>query len=99
MAEWVALQPIFRVCAGETVYEGGGRLRLPWWKQESEEKQVKVAVEAVLAVSRLRRRQESSRHGGSKGGLEVGSTNREGWGQGREHWYDGTETGDSQMGG
>ena len=27
VAEWVALRPIFEVCAKETGYEGGGRLR------------------------------------------------------------------------
>ena len=27
VAEWVALQPIFKVCAKEKGYEGGGSLR------------------------------------------------------------------------
>ena len=31
VAEWVSLRPIFEVCAKETGYEGGGRLREPWW--------------------------------------------------------------------
>ena len=32
VAEWVALRPIFYVCARETVYEGGGDFRVPWWR-------------------------------------------------------------------
>ena len=32
VAEWVALRPIFEVCAKETGYEGGGKLREPWWR-------------------------------------------------------------------
>ena len=30
VVEWVANRPIFGVCARETGYEGGGRLRVPW---------------------------------------------------------------------
>ena len=31
VADWVALRPIFGVCARETGYVGGGKLRVPWW--------------------------------------------------------------------
>ena len=30
VAEWVALWKIFEVCAKDTGYEGGGKLREPW---------------------------------------------------------------------
>ena len=32
VAEWVALRSIFGSCTRETGYEGGGRLRVPWWR-------------------------------------------------------------------
>ena len=38
VAEWVYLQQIFEVCAKETGYKGGGRLRKKWWQQTSAEK-------------------------------------------------------------
>ena len=31
VAEWVDTRPIFDVCVQETGFEGGGRLRVPWW--------------------------------------------------------------------
>ena len=34
VAQWVALRPLFQVCAKETGYEGGGRRRKVWWRQE-----------------------------------------------------------------
>ena len=37
VAEWVALWPIFEVCAKEKVYEGGEKLRKLWWRQEDVE--------------------------------------------------------------
>ena len=40
VTEWVALRPIFDVCENETGYEGEGKLREPWWRQEAEEKQL-----------------------------------------------------------
>ena len=33
LAEWVALRPIFEVCAKDTGYDGGRRLRELWWQQ------------------------------------------------------------------
>ena len=38
VAQWVALRPLFEVCARETGYEGGGRRRKVWWRQEATEK-------------------------------------------------------------
>ena len=34
VADWVALRYIFDVCVIKTGYEGEGRLRVPWWRQE-----------------------------------------------------------------
>ena len=78
MAEWVALRTIFDICAIETGSEGGGRLRVPWWRQTEVEKHMNVKVEAILAAARVRRQQESGRHGESEGGSEGGSTDIEG---------------------
>ena len=38
VAQWVALRPIFEVCAGEKVKEGGGPRKDVWWNQEAAEK-------------------------------------------------------------
>ena len=73
-SDWVALRPIFDVCAIETGYEGGGRLQVLWWSQDTAEKQMKVMVEAILSAARVQCQQESSRHGGREGGGEGGST-------------------------
>ena len=32
LAEWVDLRPIFEVCAKETGYKGGEKLRDLWWR-------------------------------------------------------------------
>ena len=32
VVEWVALRPVFDVCVRGTGYEGGGRLRVTWWR-------------------------------------------------------------------
>ena len=49
----MVLRPIFGVCAIETGYEGGERLRVPWWRQAAVHKQLKVVVEAILAAARV----------------------------------------------
>ena len=41
MAQWVALRPLFELCARETRYEGGERSRKVWWIQEATEKNFK----------------------------------------------------------
>ena len=38
MAKWVALRPLFEVCARETGYGGGGRMRKVWWRQDAKKK-------------------------------------------------------------
>ena len=68
VAKWVSARPVFDVCAIYTGYEGGGRLRAPWWRQKVEEDQLRVTVEAILEAARVRRRQESGRWDRSKGG-------------------------------
>ena len=40
VAQWMEMCPIFDVCENETGYEGEGKLREPWWRQEAEEKQL-----------------------------------------------------------
>ena len=73
VAEWVSLWPIIDVFTRETGYEGGGRLWVLWQMQETVENQLKVAVEEILAAARVRRKQESGRRDGSKGGSEGGN--------------------------
>ena len=48
VVEWADLWPIFDVCAIETGYYGGGRLRVLWWKQAAADKHLKVTVETIL---------------------------------------------------
>ena len=55
VAEWVDLLPILRVCTRETGYEGRGKLREPWWRQEAEEKQLVVTLTNILGTSLERR--------------------------------------------
>ena len=80
VAEWVVLRPIFGVHARKTGYEGRGKLRMRWWRQEEEEKQIKFTVEELSAAAKVRRWREYSRRGESKskGGSEGGSTDSEG---------------------
>ena len=56
VAQWVALHPLFEVCERETGYEGGGRRREAWWRQEASEKQ----LWATLADSRETKRMSNS---------------------------------------
>ena len=74
MAEWVSTRPIFDVCTRETGFEGGGRIRVPWWRQNSAEGQLRFMVESILSASRVRRQQEPGRRDGSEGGSEGGIT-------------------------
>ena len=72
VAESVALWLIFDVCVREMGNEGGGRLWVPWWRQETAENQLRVTVESILEVARLQRQQEIGRRGRSKEGSERG---------------------------
>ena len=73
VAEWVATRPILDVCVQDTGFEGGGILRVPWWRQKAAEDHMRVLVEAISEVERVRRQKEYGRHNGSKGGLEGGA--------------------------
>ena len=70
VADWVTLWNIFDICVRDMGNEGGGVLWVPWWRQEASENQLRVTVESILEVARLRRQQEIGRRGGSKEGSE-----------------------------
>ena len=78
VAYWIALRPIFEVCANETVYKGGGRLWEPWWWQVAAEKQLRFTLEEILAAERERRKRESGRSGRGKG--DEGDSDYESYG-------------------
>ena len=61
VAEWVSLWPIFGVCAKDTGYGVGGKLREPWWQQEAVEKQLGDALKIILEAARCRWQQESDK--------------------------------------
>ena len=42
LSQWVVLRPLFEVCARETGYEGWGRSRKVWWRQEAKEKHLRA---------------------------------------------------------
>ena len=81
MVEWVSLRHIFDICAREMGYEGGDRLRVPWWRQAAAHNQMKVTVESILAAARVRRRQESGRCDGSEEGRREGAWTAKGRGE------------------
>ena len=70
MLEWLDIWPIFNVCAREAGYKGGGKLRVPWWRQAAAEKQLRFTVEDILVAAREQRQQESGRHGEVWEGIE-----------------------------
>ena len=78
VAEWVALRPIFEVCAKKTGYEGGGKLHEPWWRQAAVEQQLEATLKNIPTTARERRRQESDRHGGGEGGEEESVSGSDG---------------------
>ena len=67
VSEWAELRPIFEVCTKDTGYEGGGKLRGPWWRQEAAEQQLETTLKNVLPAAGKCRRKESKRRGGGKG--------------------------------
>ena len=74
VAEWVALRPIFDVCTRKTGYEGGGRLGVPWWRQEAAENQLKVIVGGRVGGGDHKQQLIGARHGTLVGWLEIGDT-------------------------
>ena len=55
VTQWVALQPIFEVRAGEKGYEGVGYRRDTWWFQEAAETQLRKTLDEISRESRRRR--------------------------------------------
>ena len=49
MTKWVDSRPIFKVCARETGYNGGGNIWEQWWRQASAEKQLRVTLGDIFA--------------------------------------------------
>ena len=96
--EWVVLRTIFDVCTREEVYEGGGKLWVPWCIQAEADKQLRVTLEEILAAARERRQREFFKRG--EGGVEGEGTYIDGGGgEANDNKYDGTETGDARVGG
>ena len=95
VTEWVALNPILEVCDKETGYEGGGRLREPWWRETAARKQLSDTLKEILEAARDRR-WKSSRHGGGRGDRNAAEPED---GAGRNgSWDAGTEIDDDQVG-
>ena len=55
VAQWVALRPLFEVCAREKGYGGGGRRRADWWHQEATEKQLWATLAGISQEAKRRR--------------------------------------------
>ena len=55
VVQWVALRTLFEVFARETGYEGGGRRRKVWWRQEATEKQPRATLADLREAKRRRR--------------------------------------------
>ena len=70
MAQWVALWTLFEVCARETGYEGGGRMRKVWWRQEATGKQLWATLKDSQKAKRRKR-------GGGEMGIQY-DRNRKG---------------------
>ena len=77
MAHWVALHPLFEVCAKEKGYEEVGHRREAWWRQEATEKQHRATWTEILQESKRKRKFGQSGlkyepEGGDVESLEVG---------------------------
>ena len=57
LEKWVALRPIFEMCAGDKDYKGSGYRRDNWWHQEATGKQIKSILEGLSQEAKRRRRQ------------------------------------------
>ena len=93
VAELVSLRPILEVCNRDTGYNGGGRRRVPWWRQKASRKQLSYTTKEILVVAR-ERRWESGRRGGGVGGDRDAEESEDEAGSDR-YRYAGTETGDA----
>ena len=54
VAKWVAIRPLFEVCAREIGYKGGGNRWEAWWCQEAKEKQLWSTLE-ISQEAKMRR--------------------------------------------
>ena len=50
VAEWADLWQIFEVYATETGYEGGVKLRKPWWQQAAADQQLEATLKTISAA-------------------------------------------------
>ena len=73
----------FNVFEIGTVYEGGRRLWVLWWRKKTAENRLKVTVEAISLGARVWWRQKSDRRGGIEGVSEGWIMDSKGYGQGR----------------
>ena len=95
VAEWVATQIIFKVCAQkDTGYSREGRRQAPWWRQLTADSHLRATSKAIFEAAKERRQQESGRLGDSKERQDSGS---EGYGfsmlgkiRGTPRWADDT---------
>ena len=94
--ELVSLRPILEVCNRDTGYNGGGRRRVPWWRQKASRKQLSYTTKEISVVAR-ERRWESGRRGGGVGGDRDAEESEDEAGSDR-YRYAGTETGDTPVG-
>ena len=67
---WVALRPVFEICAKETGFKSGERARETWWRQTAVERQLKTTLKEISSETRERRQRESGRRGEGEGGSE-----------------------------
>ena len=78
VAEWLDLRPIFKVCAKETGYKGGGRLCGQLWRHMAAERHLNTTLKDILEAEWERRQRESGRRGEGKGGEEESGSGGDG---------------------
>ena len=76
-------------------YTEGGRRRETWWRQTADSKQLNDTLKDIFMEARDWRR-KSGRRGKGGGGKDVADSESNAGSDGP--WYDGTETGDAQVG-
>ena len=55
VAQWVELQTLFEMCAGEKGYGRGGLRRDAWWRQEAVETHLRTTLDEILEEARKRK--------------------------------------------
>ena len=95
------LQPIFEICAKETGYKGGRKLREPWWRQVGAQKQLEATLKKILAAAGGAAAigiRQAWRERWRRGGVGLGKR----WvreGREMDFQYAGMETGEARVGG